>query len=150
MSKNFYKTLKIFSMAFDMFYRGCMGVRSLTSDIYASLSFERSSHHCLAALDLGTGAEQPVDSLIVQNRQVLQSMRRSIDWTLEDNMVDSLFFCATITVRRGDHSPFVPAGAETPDIRRRLSRTQALLGRVISTGVGDENVGLSNHSAFHW
>jgi len=37
-----------------------------------------------------------------------------MDWTLEDNMVDGLFFCATLTGRRGDHNTFVQAGAETP------------------------------------
>jgi len=39
-----------------------------------------------------------------------------MDWTLEDNMVYGLFFCATLTGRRGDHTPFVQAGAETFDI----------------------------------
>jgi len=38
-----------------------------------------------------------------------------MDWTLEDNMVDSLFFCATFTCRKGGHTSFVQAGAETPD-----------------------------------
>jgi len=33
---------------------------------------------------------------------------------LEDNMVDDLFFCATITGRRRGHTPFVQ-GAETFD-----------------------------------
>jgi len=42
----------------------------------------------MAALDHGAGAEQPFDYLIVQNRQVVQSMRRLMDWTLQDNMVD--------------------------------------------------------------
>jgi len=28
-------------------------------------------------------------------------MARSMDWTLEDDMVDGLFFCATLTGRRG-------------------------------------------------
>ena len=59
--------------------------------------------------------EQPLDCLIVQNRQSTQSMGRSMDWTLEDNMVDGLFFCATLTGRRGGHTPFVQAGAETSD-----------------------------------
>jgi len=31
-------------------------------------------------------------------------------------MVDGLFFCATLTGRRGDHTPFVQVGAETFDI----------------------------------
>ena len=38
-----------------------------------------------------------------------------MDWTLEDNMVDGLFFCATLTGLRGGHIPFVQAGAETSD-----------------------------------
>jgi len=38
-----------------------------------------------------------------------------MDLTLEDNMVDGLFFCATLTGRRGGHVPFVQAGAETSD-----------------------------------
>jgi len=42
-------------------------------------------------------------------------MARSMDWTLDDNMVDGLFFCATLTDRRGGHTPFVQAGAETSD-----------------------------------
>ena len=31
------------------------------------------------------------------------------------NMVNSLFFCATLTGRRGGHTLFFQAGAETPD-----------------------------------
>jgi len=27
----------------------------------------------------------------------MQSMRRPVDWSLEDNMVNGLFFCATLT-----------------------------------------------------
>ena len=42
-------------------------------------------------------------------------MGRSVDWTLEDNMVDGLLFCATLAGRRGGHTPFVQAGAETSD-----------------------------------
>ena len=58
-------------------------------------------------------------------------MRRSMDWTLEDNIVDGLFFCATLTVRRGGHTTFVQAGAEsyTPDPG----------SRGVGAGVGDEN-----------
>ena len=58
------------------------------------------SNHCLAALDLGAGVEQPFGCLIIQNSQTMQYMGRSMDWTLEDNMVDGLFFCATLTGRR--------------------------------------------------
>jgi len=45
----------------------------------------------------------------------MQSMGRSMDWTLEDDMVDSLFFSVTLIGRRGGHNPFVKAGAETSD-----------------------------------
>ena len=69
--------------------------------------------HCL--VDLGANVEQPFDCLIVQNRQAMQSMGRSMDWTLEDNMVDGSFFCAALAGRRGGHTPFVQAGAETFD-----------------------------------
>jgi len=75
--------------------------------------WDSCSNHRLAALDRGAGVEQPFGCLIVQNRQAMQSIRRSMDWTLEDNMVDGLFFCATLTARRGSHAPFVQAGAET-------------------------------------
>jgi len=61
-------------------------------------------------------------------------MGRSMDWTLKDNVVDGLF-CATLTGRRGGHTPFVQAGAEKSDTRAEaVSRTQALLGRVIPGG----------------
>ena len=69
----------------------------------------------MAALDFGAGVEQPPGCLIVQNRQAVQSMGRAMDWTLEDDMVDHLFFYATLTDRRGGHNPFVQAGAETSD-----------------------------------
>jgi len=42
-------------------------------------------------------------------------MNRSMDWTFDDNMVDGLFFCATLTGRRGDHTPSVQVGVETSD-----------------------------------
>ena len=74
-----------------------------------------SSNHCLAALDLGADVEPPLDCLIVQKRQAVQTMGRSMDWTLEDNIADGLFFCATLTGRRGGHTPFLQAGAETSD-----------------------------------
>jgi len=79
-----------------------------------------------------------------------------VDWTLED-MVDGLFFCATLTGRRGGYTPFVQAERKhlTP-VQRQLSQTQALLGRVILGGwvmVSGMKmrslVGLSTHSAFH-
>ena len=40
-----------------------------------------------------------------------------MDWTLEENMVNSLIFCATLTSRRSGHTPFVrlQTGVETSD-----------------------------------
>jgi len=37
-----------------------------------------------------------------------------MDWTVEDDMVDGLFYAA-LTGRGGGHTPFVQAGAETSD-----------------------------------
>jgi len=79
-----------------------------------------------------------------------------MDWTVEDDMVDGLFY-ATLTGRRGGHTSFAQAGAETSSTgARRLSRTQALLGRVIPgvcvpvSGIEVRSlVELSAHSAFH-
>jgi len=33
----------------------------------------------------------------------------------EDDMVDDLIFCATLTSRKGGHTPFVQPGPETSD-----------------------------------
>ena len=38
-----------------------------------------------------------------------------MDWILEDDVVDGLFSCATLTGRRGGHAPFVQVGAERSD-----------------------------------
>ena len=100
---------------------GKCSLRSSSHVIYGftklcALSFERVlSIHRFAALDLGAGIEQPFGCLIVQNRHAVQSMRRSTGGTFEDNVVDGLFFCATLTGRRGGHILFVQAGAETSD-----------------------------------
>jgi len=75
--------------------------------------FERVRFHCLAALDLRAGVEQPFDFLIVQDRQAMQSMGWLMIWTAEDNIVNGLFFCATLTSRARGHAPFVQAGAKT-------------------------------------
>jgi len=60
-------------------------------------------------------------------------------------MVDGLFFCAILTGRRGGHTPFVQAEAETSDTSAEVvkpDQTQAVLGRLIpeaSGGDGDES-----------
>jgi len=56
--------------------------------------------------------------------------------TLEDNMGDDLFFCATLTCCRGGDNPFVQAGVETSDTgTQAVKPDQALLGRVILGGL---------------
>ena len=89
-------------------------IESTRRDHSSSFFWASSFIHCLASLDFRAGVEQPFGCLIVQNHQAVQSVGRSINWTLEDDMVDGLF-CATLTGRRGGPSPFVPAGAKTPD-----------------------------------
>jgi len=59
-------------------------------------------------------------------------------------MVDGLFFCATLTGRRGAIPHLYKQDWKRPTpVRKRLSRTQPLLGRVIpgwvGAGVGDES-----------
>jgi len=98
----------------------------------------------LAALDFGAGDEQPFRCLIVQNRQAVQSVGRLKDWTLDDDMVDGL-----------PHLYKQERKRPTP-VWRRLSRTQAFLGRVIPGvcvpvyGIKVRSlVALSAHSAIH-
>jgi len=80
-----------------------------------------------------------------------------MDWTLEDNMVDGLFFCATLTGRK-EAIPhlYKQERKRLTSVRRRLSQTQALLGRVIPgvcvpvSGIKVLSLmGLSAHSAYH-
>jgi len=66
-----------------------------------------------------------------------------MNWTLEDNMIDGLF-CATQTGRRGGHTPFVQAGAETPDtgaeaIKPDLGSSWDGHSGEVGAGVRDEN-----------
>jgi len=65
-----------------------------------------------------------------------------MDWTLED-MVDGVF-CATLTGRRGGHTPFVQAGAETSDtgaeaVKPEPGSSWEGHSRGVGAGVGDEN-----------
>jgi len=52
--------------------------------------------------------------------------------TWQDKIVDSLFFCATLTGRRGGHI-LIERMRPTP-VPRRLNRTQAVLGRATPWG----------------
>ena len=56
----------------------------------------------LATLNLGASVEQPFDYLVIQNRQAMHSTGRSMDWKFEDNIVNELFLCATLTSPRRD------------------------------------------------
>jgi len=52
-------------------------------------------------------------------------------------MADGLFFCATLTGRRGGHTHLYKQERKCPTpLLRRLSGTQAVLGRVIFGGLG--------------
>ena len=65
-----------------------------------------------------------------------------MDWTLENNMVDGLFFCPTLTGLREGHTPFVQAGAETSDTGAeavKLDPSYSLEGHSGWVGAGDEN-----------
>jgi len=67
-----------------------------------------------------------------------------MDWTLEDNIVDGLFICATLTCRREGHTPFVEAGAETSDndvevVKPKPRCSQKGHSRRVGAGVGDES-----------
>jgi len=115
------------------------------------------SNHCLAALDLGVDVEQPFDCLIIQNRQAMQSMKRLMDWTLDDN-VSTVCSSATRSQATEEAIPnlYKQERKRPTPVRRHLSRTQARLGRVISGvwvpvwGMRMRSlVGLSAHSAFH-
>jgi len=57
-------------------------------------------------------------------------------------VVNGPFLCATLTGRRGSHTPYVQARAETSDTGAEVVKPDpALPGRVIleGAGVGDEN-----------
>ena len=73
-------------------------------------------------------------------------------------MVEGLFFCATLTDRRGGHTPFVQARAETSDTGAEAVKPDPgssweghSWGWVPVSGVKMRSlVGLSVHSASHW
>ena len=59
-------------------------------------------------------------------------------------MVDGLFFCATLTGRRGGHTPFVQAGAETSITGAEADKPDAGSSWeghswVVDAGVGEES-----------
>jgi len=67
-----------------------------------------------------------------------------MDWTLEDNTAGGLFFCTTLTGRRGGHTPFVQAGGETSDtgveaVQPDLRCSWESHSRRVGADVGDES-----------
>jgi len=71
-------------------------------------------------------------------------MMRSKDLTVEDNRVDCLFSCATLTGRRGGHTPFVQPGAKTSDTGAEAVKPDTSFSweghsGVVGVGVGDKN-----------
>ena len=91
--------------------------------------------------------EQRINCIIVQKRLAMQSMGRSMDSASED-MVDGLFFCATLTGCRVGHTPYVEAGAETSDADAEAVKPNPrgfLEGhfRKVGAGVGKQKYGAS-------
>ena len=82
-------------------------------------------------------------------------MGKSVDWTLEDNMVGGLFFCPTQAVEGVIPYLFKQERKSPTPVQRRLSRIHAVLGRatlgwVPTSGMKMRSLaGLSKHSAFH-
>jgi len=65
-------------------------------------------------------------------------------WTLQDNVVNGLFFCTTLASRRGGHIPFVQAGSEASDTGAEAVKPDpgsSWEGHFegMGTGVGDES-----------
>jgi len=59
-------------------------------------------------------------------------------------MVDGLFFCATLTGRRGGHTPFAPAGADTSDtdgdaVEPEPGSSREGHSEGVGAGIGDES-----------
>jgi len=59
-----------------------------------------------------------------------------MDWTVEDDVVDGLFFCATLAGRRWGHTYMYKQEWKRPtQVRRRLSRPRLFLGGSFREGV---------------
>jgi len=84
-------------------------------------------------------------------------MARSMDLAVENDMVNGLFFCATLTSLGKGHTTFVQAGAETSDTAAEpVKPDPRVLGRAILgewVPVSGMKVRifvlLPNHSALH-
>ena len=105
--------------------------KRLGSSHFKLLSFERVFYPLLARLDIGAGVEQPFGCLIVQNRQGVKSV--GARWIGQWRTTWSKVCSAPHSQAAEEAIPHLyreERKRPTP-VRRRLSRTQALLGRVI-------------------
>ena len=69
-----------------------------------------------------------------------------MDWTMEDNMVDGLFFCTTLTGCREGHTPFLQTRAEMSDTGAEAVEPDSSFSweghsERVGAGVGDESTG---------
>jgi len=67
-----------------------------------------------------------------------------MDWKLEDDIVDGLLFFATLTNRRGSHTPVGQAGVETSDTGAEAVEPDPCFfwqghPRRVGAGVGDKS-----------
>jgi len=112
-------------------------------DMSFFIFWANSSNHCLAALDLAADVKQTFDYLIAQNRQAVQFMRRGWPfWRTTWSTVCSFAPHSQAAELAIPHLYKQERKRPTP-VRRRLSRTQAVLGRFapgcVGAGVGDES-----------
>jgi len=88
-----------------------------------------------------TSVEKPFDCFLIQNCQAMHSIRRSMDWTVKDDMVNRLLLCAAVTSCRP--YPFVQAGVATSETGAEavnLDPRCSWQGHSrVDTNVGDEN-----------
>ena len=122
----------------------------------SSFVWASSFIHCLAALDFGACFEQPFGCLIVRPCSPLGGWWIG-HWRTTWLTVCSASPCTTFTGRRGGHTPFVQAGAETSDTGAEAVKPNPGScweghsgGHVPVSGIKVQSlVGLSAHSAFH-
>jgi len=65
-------------------------------------------------------------------------------------MIDGLFLCTTLTGRRGGHTPFVHAGAGTPNTSAETVKPDTVSSWEGHSGSVGTSVGDENASAYEW
>jgi len=123
-------------------------VYSAQAQAASSLFKPVHSVHCLRALDLRAGVEQPTDCFIIQNCQAVQSMGRLMDWTSEDNMINGLIFCATSHKLQKRHLCKWVQKRPTP-VRRQLSWTHTVSGTTRNFVQGGSVTWCTPYCSFH-